>query len=103
VTVVFPLDGTARRPWSRSDNGRVHTGAVHRLLGIAAVLSGIMTFLALGAGSLLAAPLAIALAVTAFWWNLTRPGGMGARTVATLGPCRGCPHGCVECRERIDV
>ena len=74
---------------------------VHRLLGFAAVLCGIMTFLALGAASLLAAPMAIAFAVTVFWWNLTRPGGMGARAVAPLGPCRGCPRGCVECRERI--
>ena len=76
---------------------------VHRLLGFAAVLCGIMTFLALGAASLLAAPMAIAFAVTAFWWNLTRPGGMGARAVAPLGPCRGCPRGCVECRERIEA
>jgi hypothetical protein len=76
---------------------------VHRLLGFATVLCGIITFLALGSASLLAAPMAIAFAVTAFWWNVTRPGGMGARTVAALGPCRGCPHGCVECRERIDA
>jgi hypothetical protein len=76
---------------------------VHRLLGIAAVLSGVMTFLALGAGSLLAAPLSIAFAVTAFWWNLTRPGGAALRPVPAAGPCRGCPHGCVECRERIEA
>ena len=50
-----------------------------------------MTFLALGAASLLAAPMAIALAVTAFWWNLTRPGGMGARTVADPRPVPGLP------------
>ena len=63
-----------------------------------------MTFLALGAASLLAAPMAIAFAVTAFWWNVTRPGGVGdGRVVAALGPCRGCPRGCVECRERIDA
>ena len=76
---------------------------MHRLLGIAAVLSGIMTFLALGGGSLMAAPLAIAFAVTAFWWNLMRPGGFGLRAVPVVGPCRGCPRGCVECRERIDA
>ena len=51
---------------------------MHRLLGFATVLCGIMTFLALGSASLLAAPMAIAFAVTAFWWNLTRPGGVGA-------------------------
>jgi hypothetical protein len=76
---------------------------VHRLLGFATVLCGIITFLALGSASLLAAPTAIAFAVTAFWWNVTRPGGMGAPKVAVLGPCRGCPRGCVECRERIDA
>jgi hypothetical protein len=76
---------------------------VHRLLGIAAVLSGIMTFLAFGAGSLLAAPMAIAFAVTAFWWNLMRPGGVGRRPVPAMGPCPGCLRGCVECRERIDA
>ena len=62
-----------------------------------------MTFLALGAGSLLAAPMAIAFAVTAFWWNLVRPGGASLRLVQSGGPCGGCTRGCVECRERIDV
>jgi hypothetical protein len=62
-----------------------------------------MTFLALGAGSLIAAPMAIAFAVTAFWWNLVRPGGASLRLAAAVGPCRGCARGCVECRERIDV
>jgi hypothetical protein len=76
---------------------------VHRLLGSAAVLSGIITFLALGSGSLLAGPLAIAFAVTAFWWNLVRPGGASRRLEPGGGPCRGCAHGCVQCRERIDV
>ena len=76
---------------------------MHRLLGFATVLFGIMTFLAFGSASLMAAPTAIACAVTAFWWNVTRPGGMGAPAVAALGPCRGCPRGCVECRERIDA
>jgi hypothetical protein len=103
VTVVFPLDGTAHRPWSRSDNGMGSDWAVHRLLGIAAVLSGIMTFLALGAGSLLAAPMAIVFAVTAFWWNLMRPGDVGPRPAAAEGPCPGCLRGCVKCRERIDA
>jgi hypothetical protein len=72
-------------------------------VGAAAVLSGILTFLALGAGSLIAAPLAITFAVTAFWWNLSRPGGASLRIAAAEGPCRGCSRGCVECRERIDV
>ena len=36
-------------------------------------------------------------------WSVTRPGGLGAPVVAALGPCRGCPRGCVECRERIDA
>ena len=76
---------------------------MHRLLGFATVLSGIMTFVALLAASLLAAPMAIAFAVTAFWWNLTRPGGMAPRPFAAVGPCRGCPRGCVECRERIEA
>ena len=76
---------------------------MHRLLGFATVLCGICTFLALSSASLLAAPMAIAFAVTAFWWNVTRPGGLGAPVVAALGPCRGCPRGCVECRERIDA
>jgi hypothetical protein len=76
---------------------------VHRVLGFAAIASGIMTFLALGAASLLSAPMAIAFAVTAFWWNLTRPGGAAMAPVAAIGPCRGCPRGCVECRERIDA
>ena len=75
---------------------------MHRLLGFAAVVTGVMTLLALGAASLMAAPMAIAFAVTAFWWNVTRPGG-AMRPVAALGPCRGCPRGCVECRERIDA
>jgi hypothetical protein len=73
-------------------------------VGAAAILSGILTFFAFGAGSLIAAPLAITFAVTAFWWNLTRPGGAGLRIApAGGGPCRGCNPGCVECRERIDV
>ncbi len=76
---------------------------MHRVLGFVAIASGIMTFLALGAASLLSAPMAIAFAVTAFWWNLTRPGGAARAPVAAIGPCRGCPHGCVECRERIDA
>jgi hypothetical protein len=66
-------------------------------------LSGILTFFALGAGSLIAAPAAIAFAVTAFWWNICRPGGLGMRVLPTGGACRGCSRGCVECRERIDV
>jgi len=76
---------------------------VHKIVGIAAILSGIMTFLALGVGSLLAAPMAIAFAVAAFWWNLNRPGGAGPWPVPAIGPCRGCLRGCVECRERIDA
>jgi hypothetical protein len=62
-----------------------------------------LTFLALGAGSLIAAPMAIAFAVMAFWWNLTRPGGAMLQPAQVNGPCRGCTRGCVECRERIDV
>jgi hypothetical protein len=62
-----------------------------------------MTFLALGAGSLVAAPMAIAFAVTAFWWNLIRPGGAAWQPARVSGPCHGCARGCVECRERIDV
>jgi hypothetical protein len=83
---------------------------VHRVLGFAAIVTGVMTLLALAAASLLSAPMAIAFAVTAFWWNLTRPGGVamttsltGATTGAAVGPCRGCPRGCVGCRERIDA
>ena len=76
---------------------------MHRLVGAATVLSGFLTFLAFGAGSLVAAPLAVTFAVTAFWWNLTRPGGAGLRVAPSGGPCRGCRHGCVECRERLDV
>jgi hypothetical protein len=76
---------------------------VHRVLGFAAVVSGIMTFLALGAASLLSAPTAIAFAVTAFWWNMTRPDRAAFASAAVLGPCRGCPRGCVECRERLDA
>jgi hypothetical protein len=66
-------------------------------------LSGITTFLALSAGSLIAAPMAIAFAVMSFWWNLTRPGGATPRPLPIAGPCRGCARGCVQCRERIDV
>ena len=74
---------------------------VHRLLGVAAVLSGLMTFLALGAGSLLAGPIAVVFAAVAFWWNLARPGGAEPRVSPTGGPCAGCRRGCVGCRERI--
>jgi glycerol uptake facilitator-like aquaporin len=96
---------TARRtdPGHGPVTTRVHTGRVHRVLGFAAVVAGIMTFLALGAASLLSAPMAIAFAVTAFWWNLTRPGGATMAPAVALGPCRGCRRGCVECRERIDA
>jgi hypothetical protein len=99
---------TARRadPGHGPITAGVQTGVVHRVLGFAAIVSGIMTFLALAAASLLSAPMAIAFAVTAFWWNLTRPGGVALTTGATtgaVGPCRGCPRGCVGCRERIDA
>ena len=104
MTGEFPLDGTVRRPWSRSGNGRRSTlGSCTVSWGSPPSCAESCTFLALGSASLLAAPMAIAFAVTAFWWNLTRPGGMGAPAVAVLGPCRGCLHGCVECRERIDA
>ena len=72
-------------------------------MGIATVLLGIVTFLALGAGSLIAAPMAIAFAVTAFWWNLARPGGAARQPLPATGQCPGCPRGCVQCRERIDA
>lgn len=76
---------------------------MHRVVGAATVLSGFLTFLAFGAGSLIAAPLAVTFAVTAFWWNLSRPGGAGMQVAPVGGPCRGCRRGCVGCRERIDV
>ena|SRR5689334_1067802 len=81
----------------------VQTGVVHRVLGFAAVVAGIMTFLALGTASLMSAPTAIAFAVTAFWWNMTRPSPPAMAAGAPLGLCRGCARGCVECRERIDA
>lgn len=71
---------------------------VHRMMGIAAALAGLMTLLTIPAGGLMAMPAAFAFAVTAFWWYVTRP---AMALVTNEGLCSGCLRGCVECRERI--
>ena len=75
-------------------------GGVHRMMGIAAALAGLMTLLTIPAGGLMAAPVAVAFAVTAFWWHVTRPAPPHA---TSGGLCSGCLRGCVECRERISA
>jgi hypothetical protein len=76
---------------------------VARLGPFVFVLAG-LTWWAITTRTWMAAPLAIAFVVTAFWWHIHRVGSArtGADLAAPGGLCTGCAAGCVECRERIE-
>jgi hypothetical protein len=71
---------------------------VIRLVAPLTIVLGTLTLLTALAAMMVAVPLAMATMITAFGWYIERP-----RAVRSNGLCGGCPDGCVECRERIEI
>ena len=69
-----------------------------RLVAPLTVMLGMLTLVTALAVMMVAVPLAMATMITGFCWYVERP-----RAVRRDGLCGGCPAGCVECRERIEL
>ena len=69
-----------------------------RLVAPLTVALGVLTLVTALAVMMVAVPLAMATMITGFCWYVERP-----RPVRHNGLCAGCPAGCVECRERIEL
>jgi hypothetical protein len=71
---------------------------VIRLVAPLTVALGVLTLVTALAVTMVAVPLAMATMITGFCWYVERP-----QPARRNGLCTGCPAGCVECRERIEL